>query len=269
MTSGEVFIVHSKFWAAMIAAAMLAGATVWPSASGHAQGTETQGSPALDALPFRKKLQLAKAGDEDAQMAVALAYDIGSGTRKSPLQAAHWYRLAAQRGNARAQFRLARILHTGARNLEKNMPLAAQLYEAAANQGHHEAEYWTGYCYEQGEGVAPDLKKAVEWYTKAADGGAAAANNSLGLIYLSGKNMARDLNRAFRFFKAAADQGDPWAENNLGGMYEMGWGVAADQAEAVRLYQQAAAGGNPHGLANLKRLGEAAGNEAPARDPQN
>ena len=239
---------------AAIVAMMLAVAGL-PGVAAYAQNAQTQTSPTLKALPFKKKLQLAKAGDEDAQLAVAAAYESGNGVRKSTVQAARWYRPAAQHGNALAQLHLAHLVQIGARDLKKNLPLAAQLFEAAAKQGNHEAEYWTGYGYEQGEGVAKDLKAAIQWYQKAADAGDANARNSLGLIYLGSQDVARDLNRAFQLFKAAADQGNPWAENNLGGMYEMGWGVAADRAEAINLYRLAAAHDNPHAVTNLKRLG--------------
>jgi len=253
MACGESIFVLTMTLRAVVITAMLAVAPALPV---HAQSGDAQISPTLAALPFSKKLQLAKAGDEEAQVAVALAYDSGDGARKSPVQAARWYRLAAQRGNAQAQFRLARLVQMGARDLDRNLPLAAQLFEAAAKQGNVKAEYWTGYSYERGEGVKLDLAKAVEWYRKAADGGEARASNNLGLIYLTGNGAARDLTRAFALFKAASDKGDAWAENNLGGMYEMGWGVAADRAEAVRLYRLAAAQGNPHAAENLKRLGE-------------
>jgi hypothetical protein len=192
----------------------------------------------------------------------------------SAIQAAHWYRPAAQHGNVLAQLRLARLVQIGARDLKRDLPLAAKLFEAAANQSNHEAEYWTGYGYEQGEGVAKDVKTAIQWYQKAADAGIADASNSLGLIYLgSQEGVARNLNGAFKLFKAAADQGNPWAENNLGGMYEMGWGVAADRDEAIRLYRLAAAHDNPHAVTNLKRLGEplaapvAASSDPPAQQP--
>jgi TPR repeat protein len=237
-------------WTSLAGAVMIAAAAV------------AQPSPVLEALPFDKKVKLARAGDEEAQMAVANAYATGEGVKKSPIQAARWYRLAAQRGNAEAQFRLARIVHVGARGLDRNPELAAQLYEAAARQGHHEAEYWAGYVYETGEGVEKDAAKAIDYYRKAADAGEASAQNNLGLIYLNGKDVARDLTEAFRLFKEAAAKDDPWAQNNLGGMYEMGWGIAADRAEAVRLYRLAAARGNPHAITNLKRLGEAV--ETPA-----
>ena len=53
----------------------------------------------LESLPFTKKLQLAKAGDPDAKMAVAEAYELGRETKIDPAKAAKWYRQAALIGN--------------------------------------------------------------------------------------------------------------------------------------------------------------------------
>src|SRR6185295_4635172 len=44
----------------------------------------------LDELSFGKKLKLAKVGDEDAQIAVARAYEVGKQVKRSKLEAAKW-----------------------------------------------------------------------------------------------------------------------------------------------------------------------------------
>ena len=97
----------------------------------------------LEELPFAKKLDLANVGDEDAQMAVASAYEQGSGAKKNIAEAAKWYRQAALAGNVEAQFRLARIVSKGAKGLTKDLKTAVKLYEAAAKSGHLEA-----FCYQ-------------------------------------------------------------------------------------------------------------------------
>jgi len=124
----------------------------------------------LDSLPFNKKLALAKAGDEEAQMAVADAYGSGKGVKLSKVEASKWYGKASDQGNAEAQFKLATLFHEGAPGIKKSPDRAAKLYAAAAKQGHIEAENWLGYCYEHGLGVAQNDTTAVEWYQKAADG---------------------------------------------------------------------------------------------------
>ena len=46
---------------------------------------------ALEELSFSKKLKLAKVGDEDAQLAVARAYEVGKQVKRNRLEAAKWY----------------------------------------------------------------------------------------------------------------------------------------------------------------------------------
>ena len=217
----------------------------------------------LSDLPFSKKLKLAKVGDEDAQMAVATAYEVGGETKKDIAEAAKWYRQAALAGNVEAEFRLARLVSKGAKGLTKDLKTAAKLYEAAANSGHVESQNALGQAYQNGWGVSADLAKAVEWYRKAADAKLAAAQNNLGILYLNGKGVERNLNEAFKLFELAANQGDGWGLNNLGGMYEMGWGAAKDRAKAAGFYKQAADKGIVSAQANLVRLTPAAVPAAP------
>lgn len=226
----------------------------------------------LDAVPFAKKLKLAKVGDEDAQLAVGLAYEKGADTPADPAEAAKWYQKAATQGNLEAQFRLGRLVQEGVPGLKKNPETAAKLYEGAAKQGHVQAENWLGYCYQHGIGVAQSTDNAILWYTKAADAGLAEAQNNLGLVYLNAKNKKRDLAMAFKLFEKAAQQGDDWGLNNLGGMYEMGWGVGQDKQKALDLYQQAMDKGNSRAGENRERLaaliGKAKEPATPAEDTQ-
>ena len=209
----------------------------------------------LDTLPFNKKLALAKAGDEEAQIAVAGAYEKGKDVKQSKVEASKWYGKAADQGNSDAQFKLATLFHEGGPGLKKSPERAAKLYEAAAKQGHVEAQNWLGYCYQHGLGVAQDDTKAVEWYRKAADAKLAMAQNNLGLMYLSGKGgLEEDYAKAFELFQSSANQGYDWGMNNLGGLYEKGWGTEQDMAKALFLYREAAAKGNEAAQKSAKRI---------------
>ncbi len=214
---------------------------------------------ALVDLPFSKKLKLAKVGDEDAQMAVAVAFEQGSDTKLDIAEAAKWYRKAALLGNIEAEFRLARIVSKGAKGLTADLPTSAKLYEAAAKGGHVEAQNAIGQAYQNGLGVPVDATKAAQWYRKAADAKLAAAENNLGILYLNGKGVTRDLGEAFKLFERAANQQDGWGLNNLGGMYEMGWGAPKNAAKATDLYKQALAKGVSSARENLTRLTPATG----------
>lgn len=217
----------------------------------------------LSELPFSKKLKLAQVGDEEAQMAVASAYESGREAKKNIAEAAKWYREAALAGNIEAEFRLARLVSKGAKGLTKDLVTAAKLYEAAANSGHLESQNAMGLAYQNGLGVGMSEAKAAEWYKKAAGGNLAAAQNNLGILYLNGKGVERNVAEAFRLFELAAKQGDGWGLNNLGGMYEMGWGAAKDRNMAASYYKQAAEKGIEPAQANLARLLPAAAAAAP------
>jgi len=162
----------------------------------------------LDTLSFAKKLKLAKVGDEEAQLAVARAYEKGEDTTVDTAEAAKWYRAAAEQGNLEAQFRLGRLVQDGAPGLKQNPEAAAKLYEGAAKQGHVEAQNWLGYAYQHGLGVPKSKENAMLWYSRAAEAGLAEAENNLGLMYLNAKGDARDLDKAFAMFEKAAKQGD-------------------------------------------------------------
>ena len=41
----------------------------------------------------------------------------------------------------------------------------------AAEQGHAQAQYRLGICYDEGSGVEEDEDEAVKWYWKAAEQG--------------------------------------------------------------------------------------------------
>ncbi len=209
----------------------------------------------LDELPFAKKLKLAQVGDEDAQMAVALAYENGTDTRPDKAEAAKWYRKAALTGNLDAQFRLAAIVAKGAKGLTRDMAVAVKLYQTAADKGHAPSQNALGQLHQAGNGVAKDDKLAFQWYEKAAAQRLAVAENNLGMMYLNGSGTTRDLGQAFKLFERAAEQNDGWGLNNLGGMYEMGWGVTRSPLKAREYYARAAEQGITSASANLARLG--------------
>ena len=208
----------------------------------------------LAELPFSKKLKLARVGDEDAQMAVAMAYELGGDAVVDVAEAAKWYRQAALAGNVEAEFRLARLVSKGAKGLTKDLPTAAKLYEAAARSGHVKSQNAIGQAYQNGSGVTIDNAKAAEWFRKAADAKLATAENNLGILYLHGKGVPLDLKEAFKLFERAANQGDGWGLNNLGGMYEMGWGVTKDPKKAADYYRKAVEKNIPSAQSNLARL---------------
>ncbi len=77
----------------------------------------------------------------------------------------------------------------------------------AAKQGHPEAQYEIGYCYENGEGSEKDYDKAAKWYRKVAEHGYAEAQYALGSCYCYGLGVEKDNIAAAQWLRKAAEQG--------------------------------------------------------------
>lgn len=97
-------------------------------------------------------------------------YDKGQGVRQDFKEAARWYRLAADQGDASAQSNL-------------------------------------GLLYANGQGVRQDIKEALRWYRLAADQGNAPAQSNLGFLYYKGEGVPQDYVQAHMWLNLAAAQG--------------------------------------------------------------
>ena len=128
-------------------------------------------------------------------------YDTGEGVPQDAAEAVRWYRLAAEQGDATAQFNL-------------------------------------GNMYRTGRGVPQDAAEAVRWYRRAAFPRPAGvsvppvAQSMLGFMYDTGEGVPQDDTKAVRFYRLAAEQGDATAQFNLGNMYRTGRGVPQDDVLA-------------------------------------
>ncbi len=85
----------------------------------------------------------------------------------------------------------------------------------AVVQGDAEAQSCLGFCYETGDGVEKNYKKAIYWYTKAAKQGIAGAQFNLGVWYANGIGVNRDVNSAKLWFRKASEQGNELAQEYL------------------------------------------------------
>ena len=84
-----------------------------------------------------------------------------------------WYRMAAEQGNAAAQYSLA-VMYTSGRGVIEDDAEAVKWYRLAAEQGYAAAQNNLGFMYANGEGVPKDDAEAVKWYRLAAEQGYAA-----------------------------------------------------------------------------------------------
>lgn len=139
-------------------------------------------SPAMASHPLEWLMAAARVEDEqdierlrhaaeqglaDAQNALGVLYDDGSGVAQDPAQAREWFRKAAEQGHAAAQNNLA-------------------------------------FMHEVGRGGPLDYDAALKWYRLSAEGGWPAAQASLGLMYAGAVGVIRDLVEAYKWVDIAA-----------------------------------------------------------------
>jgi hypothetical protein len=84
---------------------------------------------------------------------------------------------------------------------------AAKWYHLAAEQGDADAQNNLGTMYDTGEGVPQDYAEAAKWYRLAAEQGDADAQLNLGTIYALGHGIPQNFIRAHMWFNIAAIKG--------------------------------------------------------------
>ena len=105
----------------------------------------------------------------------------------------------------------------------------------AAEEGDMDAQFYSGYGYAIGRGVAQDYEKAAYWYQKAADQGVAAACNNLGNLYAEGLGVVQNGSKALELFEKSAEIGNALACGNAATHYYEGK-IVPKNAEKAFLY---------------------------------
>ena len=105
-------------------------------------------------------------------------YGVNMYNAKNYEEAVKWWRLAAELGDARAQFNLG-VCYDHGTGVARNFAEAVKWYRFAAEQGVVKAQYYLGLCYKYGVGVERDRQKAKEWLRKAAAQGDEDAKKAL------------------------------------------------------------------------------------------
>jgi TPR repeat protein len=155
----------------------------------------------------------AKAGQPDAQYTLGFMYLIGDGVPKNGAEEVRWYRAAAGR-SARAAFMLS-IMYQYGEGVPKSSAEAFRLMRIAAEQGDARAQYYVGtYCY-QGIGTAVNRKNAGTWFKSSAEKGFADAQLAYSMLLLSGDGVPQDKGQAVEWLGKASSQGNPKARELL------------------------------------------------------
>lgn len=153
----------------------------------------------------------------------------------------HYYSAAAEHSQPEACFTLGYIYLYGCYGQQLDAVKGFQLLLRASRQGHIQAHFQLGVCFEHGSGTEANHKRAMEHYSIACNAGYAHAQFNLGIYYYKGVHVAQDLKRAVQLWSYAAAQDEKDALYNLGYCYYLGNGVAqVDHKKAFELWSLAA-----------------------------
>ncbi|HRA94876.1 MAG TPA: tetratricopeptide repeat protein, partial [Aestuariivirga sp.] len=95
---------------------------------------------------------------------------------------------------------------------DKEFKSAREIAEPLAKGGDARAMAMMGALYQLGNGVKPDLEKAVSWYTRAAEKNHPGAQFSLAMLYLDGSLGNPDADKGALWLEKAATGGNPQAQ---------------------------------------------------------
>ena len=195
--------------------------------------------------------------DEKVQLYKIQAYKYynGIGKPKNYAKALRLYQVAAQRGDAEAQFIVGGMLFKGL-GTDPDKKEAFKWLLQAAKQGKHSPESMQiiGSMYLRGSGVPQSYKEAKKWLVSAAATNNMAAITDLAFIYYNGLDGQRESLKALELYTRAALQGDSLAQSNVGMMHATGTGTARDLAQGYAWYSIAASQGNTTARINRNSL---------------
>ena len=171
---------------------------------------------------------------------------------------------AAAAGNHIAQYQLAQE-----RIAAGDFAAGAALMRKSAAKGLPIAQYGLAKLHEKGNGVPKDLALAREWTEKAANGGNVRAMHDLAVFMAEGDGGPQSYAGAVEWFRKAAEFGIVDSQYNLGVLYEQGLGISPNLTEAMFWYEIAGKNGDagaPAKIADLSgRISAEAAEQARAR----
>jgi TPR repeat protein len=114
---------------------------------------------------FRKGADL---GNPDCQTSMGLIYQAGEripgGVKADPVEAAKWYRMAADQNHTEAIQHLA-MMNAMGMGIEQNDSEAVRLFRKGAELGSADCKWGLGQCYLDGKGVKQDSVLAYSLYS--------------------------------------------------------------------------------------------------------
>ncbi len=181
---------------------------------------------------------------------LAECYRIGVCVSIDFKEAAHWYSIAAQKGNHDAETSYGDGFYFGY-GVQQDYSRAVYWYEQAAKYNHAKALYHLGWCYGHGQGVQENIDKGFDLTVKAA-------TSNVGSFYDENNTFAKEELKSYfnRYYNIVTNNGNGAACFHLALCYDNGYGTNIDKLAALRWYTQGAEKGDYASMNNLGILYE-------------
>jgi TPR repeat protein len=151
-------------------------------------------------------------GNVNAMVALGLMLENARDVPAGPAEALGLFRRAAAAGNTAGEVNLALCLWFGRNGAALDRIEAVQHFQLAADRGDATAQYMLAVAYRIGDGVKQDYGKMLDWAHKAAVQGDPDALNLLGSAILTGLDEQDDIPEAVAVLTLAVERTLPMAE---------------------------------------------------------
>ncbi len=146
-------------------------------------------------------------GDWCAQVNMGILYEEGTFVGQDERKALEYYLMAAENGSTGAMNNIGNFYLHG-KGVAKDYDKAFAWYQKAAElSGNAAAECSLGMCYQYGYGTKMDYEKARRFYELSAKQGLGLAYYRMGLLYEQGLGVAKDIRIAKQYFGEALHRG--------------------------------------------------------------
>ncbi len=146
-------------------------------------------------------------GDWCAQVNMGILYEEGTFVGQDERKALEYYLMAAENGSTGAMNNIGNFYLHG-KGVAKDYDKAVAWYQKAAElSGNAAAECSLGMCYQYGYGTKMDYEKARRFYELSAKQGLGLAYYRMGLLYEQGLGVAKDIRIAKQYFGEALHRG--------------------------------------------------------------
>lgn len=161
-----------------------------------------------------------KMDDANAQSNLADLYSVGKGVKQDYVEAARWYRKAAEQGKVLAQSNLA-YLYSEGKGVRQDDAEALKWDRKAADQGYFWSQITLGDMYNLGRGVRKDNDAAKKWFQLAEANPSADEDNKE-----TANERIRELHdftsKDIRHVRVLAEKGDWEAQLGMAKKYKDG-----------------------------------------------